>query len=440
MIPSDVWPHTHAAEPLAAPPMDELSFAQVSGPQWPAPPAKEAYHGIAGDFVQTVLPETESDPVALLAQFLLYFGNCAGHTSYLPVEASKHTTNINLILVGNTAGGRKGTSEAQVRRVFESTDTVWAGSRIQSGLSSGEGLIHAVRDPLATKDNAESAHVVADAGVEDKRLLIVETEFSSVLKVATRAGNLLTGIIRQAWDSGNLRLMTKNSPAAATDAHISVLGHIPKHELNRLIDETDAANGFANRFLWVCVRRSKLLPEGGYLGDDKLAPIIRGVQSALDFARRQGEVKRNDAARELWASVYPRLSSGRPGLLGAVLSRAEAQTVRLSLLYALLDRSPVIREDHLRAALALWEYCSHSAAYIFGERLGDPTADTILAALRTKPEGLTRTEISNLLSRNISRQELDSAIARLVQQNLTYTSADGAGGRGRPVERLFAKV
>lgn len=421
-------------------PSPDDSFTNITtGPQFPAPPEPEAFHGLAGDFVYKVLPETESDPVALLAQFLLYFGNCAGRTSYMPVEASKHGPNINLVLVGNTAGGRKGTSEAHVRRVFWDADAEWASTRIQSGLSSGEGLIYAVRDRVIRRDPSGADEIV-DPGVDDKRLLAVESEFSSVLKVATRAGNLLTGVIRQAWDSGSLRMMTKNSPAVATDAHISILGHIPRLELLRLLDETDCANGFANRFLWACVRRSKLLPEGGSLAHDALDRIVSGVQAALDFARRQGEVKRDDAARSLWASVYPQLSSERPGLLGAVLSRAEAQVVRLSLLYALLDCSPEITEKHLRSALALWRYFAASARYIFGEALGDPAADTIITELRKRPEGLTRTEISKLFSGNISRNDLDAAIARLVQENLAYMSMEATGGRGRPAEKLFAKT
>jgi hypothetical protein len=44
--------------------------------------------------------------------------------------------------------------------------------------------------------------------------------------------------------------------------------------------------------------------------------------------------------------------------------------MRLSALYALLDKSAVVKADHLKAALALWEYCEASARFIFGEALG----------------------------------------------------------------------
>lgn len=443
---NDIWPAGDGGFTPSAPEFqgsDAINaLAAASSPQWPAPPSPEAFAGIAGDFVRTVEPETESDPVALLIQFLVFFGNCAGRTSFFQVEASQHAANMNAVLVGDTAAGRKGTSENHVRRLFDFADLAWSGARIQSGLSSGEGLIYAVRDPITKKEPIKTKgrivdhqDVMVDSGVDDKRLLVVESEFSSVLKVATRAGNLLTGVMRQAWDSGRLRMMTKNSPSSATDAHISILGHIPKYELLRLMDETEAANGFANRFLWLCVKRSKLLPEGGRVADDQLEPVVRGVQAALDFARRNGELKRDDAARQLWVEVYPQLSSRRPGLLGSVLGRAEAQVVRLSLLYALLDCSPAINEGHLRSALALWKYCSDSAAYIFGEALGDPVADAILAALRTSPDGMTRTDMSALFGRHRSSREIDLALASLATQNLTRTERQSTGGR--PVEKFF---
>jgi hypothetical protein len=62
----------------------------------------------------------------------------------------------------------------------------------------------------------------------------------------------------------------------------------------------------------------------------------------------------------------------------------------LSLLYALLDGAKVISTPHMLAALAAWDYCEASAQFIFGDSLGYPEADRILAALRTDTQGLSR--------------------------------------------------
>ena len=105
---------------------------------------------------------------------------------------------------------------------------------------------------------------MVDPGVTDKRLLLYEPEFSSVLAVLNREGNILSRIVRDAWDCRPmLETMTKHSPTRATEAYISIVGHITIAELQRKLDETSMANGFANRFLLGCVRRAQLLPHGG---------------------------------------------------------------------------------------------------------------------------------------------------------------------------------
>ena len=49
-----------------------------------------------------------------------------------------------------------------------------------------------------------------------------------------------------------------------------------------------------------------------------------------------------------------------------MIARSEAQVIRLSLIYALLDSQDVITFPHLDAALAVWAYCEAWALRIFG--------------------------------------------------------------------------
>ena len=205
----------------------------------------------------------------LLAQFHVAFGNVIGRTAHFIAEADTHYCNLFISLVGTTSKGRKGTSWGQVRHVLNTVDPKWCEERIMGGLSSGEGLIWAVRNPIYKTEPVRekgrvvgSVEVLADAGVADKRLMVLESEFGSVLKVIGRERNTLSAIIRQAWDTGTIRTLTKNAPAHATGAHISIGGHITRDELRREISETDMANGLANRFLWLCVRRSKCSTRG----------------------------------------------------------------------------------------------------------------------------------------------------------------------------------
>jgi hypothetical protein len=202
------------------------------------------------------------------------------------------------------------------------------------------------------------------------------------------------------------------------------------------MEANEASNGFCNRFLWLCVRRSKTLPEGGHFNETAIAPLVQRLHQAVQFGRAAGEVTRDERARAQWREVYSELSEGKPGLLGAVTSRAEAQVMRLACLYALQDMSYVVRPEHLTAALALWEYCEASARYIFGQRLGDPVADELLSALRKHAQGMTRTEIRDWFQRNRKVQEIDRALLLLSKQGLIRREDSQSGGR--PVERWFA--
>lgn len=393
---------------------------------WPTPPAEAAYHGLARDIVRAIEPHSEADPIAILLQFLVAFGNAVGRSPHFMAEADRHGPNLYAVLVGETAKSRKGVSWGHARHLIEEAEPEWS-QRVSSGLSSGEGLIWQVRNPQNAADGP---------GVTDKRLLVFEGEFASVLRVLTRDGNTLSAVMRTAWDTGNLSSLTKNNPARATGAHVSTIGHITREELLRYLDDTEAANGFGNRFLWACVERSKTLPEGGKLKPEVLRPLINRVRDALQVAKGVSELRRDEKARKLWNKVYPQLSEGKPGLLGAMTARAEAQVMRLACIYALLDQSSVIRAAHLQAALALWDYYEASARYIFGNKLGDPVAETILSALQDNPKGLSRTDIANLFSRHKHAGEIDRALARLVREGLARREQRKTGGR--PEDRWFA--
>jgi hypothetical protein len=362
-----------------------------------------AFHGPAGEFVLRTEPHTEADPVALLVQFLVCFGAAAGRQLSYTVEATAHHLNEFCVLVGPTGKGRKGSSWDHVHALLAHADEPFITRCVSSGLSSGEGLIFEVRDPL--DDN--------DPGARDKRRLILEPEFAQVLKVLAREGNTLSPVVRNAWDGKALQTITRSAPVRATGAHIAIIGHITKDELLRFISGTELANGFFNRFMVLAVRRSKELPFGGRLAGEDLDHVRGTLLAALAHARGQHELAFGSEARERWIDIYGPLSRGEQGLFGAATSRAEAHVVRLAAIYATLDCETQIRLPHLEAALALWRYSAQSARWIFGDSLGDPTADEIWATAKERPAGVTRTEVSDMFSRNKKRREIERALTVL---------------------------
>lgn len=431
---------TPSATIIAAEGEDIEALPMPEPAPWPQLRA-EALHGLAGEIVRTLAPETESAPVAILGQLLVAAGNAVGRGPHFLVESDAHHGNLFCCLVGESSRGRKGTSKGRVMQMMRFADENWCDKCLASGLSSGEGLIWAVRDPIEKTEPVKERGrvtgyqtVITDAGVDDKRLLADESEFAQVLRVLQREGNSLSPVIRQSWDTGNLRTLTKNNPARATNAHVSISAHITRPELLKCLKDTEVLNGFGNRFLWLLVRRSQLLPFGGQSLD--LSVLGARLNYAIASARNVGPMRRTPAASKLWAEAYPRLTADRPGLYGAVTGRAEAQTLRLSMMYALLDASASIDAHHLLAALALWEYADASARLIFGAEPADPLPGLVLAKLREAPAGLTRTEIHDAFGRNIPAAKLLAALAWLRDRGQARAEKVQTGGR--PAERWHA--
>jgi hypothetical protein len=367
---------------------------------WPEPIAEAGLQGLAGDIVRAIAPHSESDPIAILGQFLTSFGNVIGRKPHWYHERTRHALNLFLCVVGNSAKARKGTSWDHIIWLWEIVDSEWCKTQIHKGLSTGEGLIHAVRDPLMKEVKGEWVEVMS--GVSDKRALFVETEFGGTLVQMNKDTSILSVIMRQGWDGVRLGVANKNTPSKATDAHISIIGHITNAELNQRLTMTDTANGFANRFAWLCARRSQFLPFGGEIHKVNFTDIVNRLRDCLEFVRTlmvdDGLMRRDHAANDLWGDVYPDLTEAKPGLLGSVISRSEAMVMRVAAIYALLDCSQWIRRHHLEAALAFWKVAEQSAAYIFGDLLGDPLAEKLLRALRDAgDEGLTPTQIHRVV-------------------------------------------
>ena len=306
-----------------------LAVRPTSSPQWPRPlhdwsissqnsqfaspwpvMEPEAFHGLAGKVVETIAPHSEADPNGILLQFLASFGNAIGACPYYLVEGDQHRAKLFIITSGATSKGRKGTARGRVRQVMALADPEWKTANIQSGLSSGEGVIYAVRDAVGSRQGRHRRD--GREGGADKRLMLVTEEFVSALSVMERAGNTLSPVLRDAWGTARLQTLTKNSPTKATGSHISIIAHTTDDELRARLTRIEMGNGFANRFLFAKVRRSKLLPHGGHLDDQALEPLGKEIAAALEKARTLGRLTMTPEATAEWEAVYRALSPSAP--------------------------------------------------------------------------------------------------------------------------------
>ncbi len=407
--------------------------------RWPSLESNAAY-GLVGEIARLATRESEADPVAVMATTLAFAGASFGRNRFYRVGDTLHHARFYVGLVGDSSRARKGTSLGPVERAFREAETILHGRstlpspaglplNVSHGLSTGEGLTAEIRD----KRNEEDTE-----WVQDKRLQVIEGEFGAVLRHFQRQGNTLSTALRSAWDGRDLGAMTKHNRDKATAPHVCIVGHITGHELGALLTKTDIWNGVANRFLWLAVRRSKVVPFAQAMPDAEVTAIAKELARVIEFAHSRrladAELTMSNSARDHWADCYPELTHDHPGILGAVTSRAEAQVLRLAMAYAQLDGAERIELCHLEAALSFWQYAFDSAAYIFGGAELDPVEQKILEAVASGSK--TQTEIVDLFGRNLTKDRIDPVLNDLQVRGRLMLTMKETAGRPRKVWSL----
>ncbi len=400
--------------------------------------SRDALPGIVGEFVDLATADSEADPAAVLATMLVRFaaevyGHARDKGPYIYVGEAIHPPRLFAVIAGNSSKARKGTSRQPVERLFERDQCdpeelaklhLPPPAATSNGpLSTGEGLAHQVRENAETESGRDQ---------HDKRLFIMDEELSNALSCIRREGNTLSMAIRVFWDSGEYTPLTKTDPVRVKGAHINFISHITRSELKAMLPSVHMVNGFANRILWICAKRTCLVSLPERMPRERIADLQLRIWKLVAQAQEVRQMTMTAAARETWQNVYAELSQEAPGDAGAIVNRAEAQTLRLALVYALLDGKKSIDTSHIISALALWRYAAESAALLFGASGGDPVEKKILALLRLCPSA-SSTIINKALGGHVSAERIQTAINNLEASNKVYVWEQRIQGKsGRP--------
>jgi len=277
-----------------------------------------------------------------------------------------------------------------------------------------------VRDPIEkyeiNKKTKEGDWVIVDPGVEDKRLYVQDEEFASALQCTKREGNTLSTVMRGLWDKGDAAPMTKNNKIKTTGAHVGIVTHITAAELKKLFDEVQLLNGFANRFLWVLVRRNNIIPFPKPIPEVELSVLRNQISDQIISAWKVGLVSLDPDACNEWADIYEKLSM-RPssGLVGTLLDRDAPHILRISLIYALLDGMREIKIEHLKAAMAVWKYVEQSVNYIFEGYGTDEIVNRIYEIIKKHdPKPVSSSDIFKELGGHVKKDKKDAAVNDLI--------------------------
>jgi hypothetical protein len=396
-----------------------------------------AFHGPLGRIALRTQPETEANPLFVLAHLMAFFGIAVGRQAHFVVSGSRHRLNLFIGVVGLSGTSRKGMAGDVASAIFHRVDPYFAEENITDGLNSGAGLLWHLRDE--TFKQTRDGDTIADPGVSDKRRVFLESELASVLKQGHRDHDPMTELLRKFWDGKDVvRSNVRNDPLKVTGGHIGIVGHCTPADVEIHLTDTDKGNGTANRFLWLFGTRSKVLPSGGNLFGllDFLGEDLKAIIDSIEFARGVTVILRTPEATKRWEELYREFDDVPTGKLGAFFVRGAPQVMRMASIFALADRKDRVDVEHLEAALAIWHHSSRSLKFMFGGD-GDPAADKLIAALKVAGDaGLTKREITNdVFNRNKDTETLDALLTKLLAYRLISQVPVVVKGPGRPAHR-----
>jgi hypothetical protein len=381
------------------------------------------YRGILGNVTAEAAPTTEADPAGIFASLLAGTGVLIGPGPHVRIGNLRHPLLIWPLLMGRTGSGRKGEATS-IAEIFLRRAKPHAFPELTvGGLSSGEGLIEQIRDEVR----------------QDKRLLVIEPEFTAVMARSKREGSTLAAVSRQAWEGRALSVMNRKQ-LKASGSHIAVIGHVAPREFRLRMAETDMAGGTYNRYLPVYVERSKLLPVPEPVAERAVMSHAAKLSDAIDQAAKLTCLQLGKDAIDLWAGeLYPdftELDDDDNRAYSEFTRRAAPYCLRIGGLHAALDGRALISKDDLAAAGALVRYSLASAQYVLGDLHRDPRMDRLTREITAAGEvGLTRTEISGLFSRKLSSELLDELLGDLLDKDGYEALHVQTGGRAATVYR-----
>lgn len=401
---------------------DDVAPHHRNAPQ----PDPECLYGLIGEVAHAGSDGTETNAYAIAANFMAYLSCAVGRGVYLPIGDTRHHARLFCLHIGRSGRGRKGDAVSLILRIDEALrtmDSTFAPQVHRGGLSTREGLAALIHDGYRQGRQDVPA-------IEDKRLWVVESEFSNVLHQGRRDGNTLSAALRDCWDGVDLKPATKSNRVYASNPHVCLSGAISPGELTALMSARELTNGFANRFLMIWAERTRMLPFPKETPQTTVEHLAARTRQILAFVRADRHGDRNHLLMDLSPQAqwrYGQLYRGElnvdlgDGVVGALLERRAPMLLRLAMLMALTDLQTRIETQHIDAAMAWVRHATASIRFVFVSAADEAKlaqvmelTNRLLAFLRERGQA-TRSQISSECFRGkVPKALIDASLEHLL--------------------------
>lgn len=406
----------------------------------PPTPTSDMFYGLAGEVARIASDGTEINPVSAMLSFLSFLGANVGRDTFLLINNTYHHPRLFTLHIGRSSRGGKGDSQQLTHRIRKRIEVIapkLLGHSHTGGLASGEGLAALIHDGYGET-----------SPITDKRLWVVEGELANVLKKMAREGNVLSTVLREAWDGSDIKPAVKTRPMGVTEPHIGLHACITPSELTKMLGRGEIDNGFANRFLMVWAENVGCVafPEAtqSHVVEQLAGFAIDIIKYALgDYPESSNskEMHLSQSAREFYMQVYRGFKTPLDNeQVAGLLARRAPYTIRLSMLFALMDKTRVIEVQHIKAAFAWIEYATDTTRFVFhSERQTEKATEIkknaakILTFIEESTTGVSASDInSQCFKKHTESAKIKEALNYLLAENPPLIEASKGTTKGRP--------
>jgi hypothetical protein len=359
---------------------------------------EDAYYGVLGEIATRHRDQIPLNLVAFYAMLLPAIGSLIGRRAVITVSRDCHYANLFTAIVCGTGKG-KGTCWNIIEHLLKEIDPD-SPKRFHRDAASAQGLIGLVRDASTRMERGKE---VKDEGVPDKRCLLIFEEMDTLFVSMNRQGSTLAPVWNMAYDGKTLENNTRQGREKATDPHVSAVCQITEASFEKAVGVVSkglgVSNGLFNRFITVRAQRdpSRKLPRGGEMPDvSDLAEKIRDCLDSLGTTNDAMTVSWHPSTYAAWDAFVDAVDGDHPFLagLGGVEARLKPNTMRVAMIFAVMDGAQEIMPGHLNAAKSFCLQCIDSSRDLFGSSYKhgrpDRLRERVLEAMECQPKTLTQ--------------------------------------------------
>lgn len=370
---------------------------------------EDAWAGLFKDYRMMVGETTEASDSFHYAIFCQVLGITLGRKVHV-YHSTPLYPNFYIALVGRSGLARKDSATSRGMKLLnrlhyqENDGANTPEVRVVSGIRSYEGLLDELN------------------GNNKIRLIRVAELLSLLSKSKQDASSNIVPQLTELYDCPDwVNPPIKGSNIQAKRPFVSILAGTTQSWLNASLTLSHVYGGFANRWMYFTGASKGPKPSPPKVdpaAEDWLIKEINDIREWTKTINNGGEIRPDDTAVKCFHSYYNDYYTrcSVDGLFSTLIVRVQDFVWKLSLLYAIMERSTVIKGEHLERAILVGNYLEASVLNVFhnfATTKSKQEEEKFIQYMQSVDRPVSKRELYRAMS--ISAKELDNIMEHLVK-------------------------